>query len=408
MAGRAAIAEPLADGRAAEAAGVAAGARGQDADRVLPRRLWQLFSLVWLFFLAFPIAGLLQGHARPTALLGGLAGMALFVACYLWLMLSRPFQGATLAPAALRLRLAVLAVLAATVFALALTQGIEWLWFVSYAGLAAGVALSPRAAVWATAALMLLAAATGLGIAAGLDTGRFVVLAAAGGFGMLGVGRLLDTIGELRAAREELARLAVAEERLRFARDLHDLLGHSLTEIALKSELAGRLVSAAPERAAREIGDVERAARAALREVREAVAGYRQPALAEELAGARELLAAAGIQATISQTAGPLPPAADAALAWAVREGVTNVLRHSRARRCAIEVAREENTLSAAITDDGRGAPPAGGPGGNGLAGLTERAAALGGRVAAGPLAGGGFRLRVELPADTPAREGSR
>ncbi|HET8628364.1 MAG TPA: histidine kinase dimerization/phosphoacceptor domain-containing protein, partial [Thermomicrobiales bacterium] len=267
MAGRAAALGTMADEGAPEAADAAAEVRGYETYRVLPRTLWRLFCVVWLFFLAFPIAGLLGQSARPPALLGDLAGMALFVACYLWLMLRRPFAGAALPPAALRLRLAVLAVLTCTVFALTFVEGGEWLWFVSYAGLAAGVALPPRGAAWATAALMALAAATGLGIAAGLDTGRFVVLAAVGGFGMIGLGRLLDTIGELRAAREELARLAVAEERLRFARDLHDLLGHSLTEIALKSELAGRLLPAAPERAAREIGDVERAARAALREV---------------------------------------------------------------------------------------------------------------------------------------------
>ena len=100
-------------------------------------------------------------------------------------------------------------------------------------------------------------------------------------------------VAELRAAREELARRAVAEERLRFARDLHDLLGHSLSLITLKNELAGKLLPAAPERAATEIKEAEQVARRALREVREAVAGYRQPTLGEELIGAREMLAAA-------------------------------------------------------------------------------------------------------------------
>ncbi|HET8631189.1 MAG TPA: ATP-binding protein, partial [Thermomicrobiales bacterium] len=140
--------------------------------------------------------------------------------------------------------------------------------------------------------------------------------------------------------------------------------------------------------------------RAALREVREAVAGYRQPALATELAGVRELLAAAGVEARIEQAVGPLPPAADAMLAWAVREGATNVVRHGRARHCLIRIARAGDTIRAEIADDGRGAPPAAAPGGNGLAGLAERAAALGGRVAAGPREGGGFQLCVELPAE--------
>src|SRR5262249_38244164 len=124
----------------------------------------------------------------------------------------------------------------------------------------------------------------------------------------------------LRVAREELARLAVAEERLRFARDLHDLLGHTLSLIALKSELAGRLARPGPERGAAEIADGEAAARAALGEVREAVAGYRRPTLAGELGAARELLAAAGIALAQGGDPGELPFDVEAALAWAVRE----------------------------------------------------------------------------------------
>src|SRR6185437_1812303 len=142
---------------------------------------------------------------------------------------------------------------------------------------------------------------------------------------------------ELRRARQELAQLAVTEERLRFARDLHDLLGHTLSLIALKSELAGRLVRLAPERAAVEIGDVEAAARQALYEVREAVAGYRQPTLAGELQAAHEMLDAAGIVLTLDAAPAPLPlrSTVEGMLAWTVREGVTNVIRHSRARHCA-------------------------------------------------------------------------
>src|SRR5262249_36436720 len=139
---------------------------------------------------------------------------------------------------------------------------------------------------------------------------------------------LTATVAQLGRAREELARAAVGEERLRIARDLHDLLGHSLSTIAVKSQLARRMSPHAPGGAAAELADSERAARDALQQVRAAVAGYRRPSLMGELAAARELLAAAGIDARIDASpATALPPAADGVLGWAVREGVTNVVR---------------------------------------------------------------------------------
>jgi two-component system, NarL family, sensor histidine kinase DesK len=188
---------------------------------------------------------------------------------------------------------------------------------------------------------------------------------------------------------------------LRFARDLHDLLGHSLSLITLKSELAGRLLPAAPEKAAMEVHDIEGVARQAMREVREAVAGYRQPTLVEELAGAGEMLEAAGISCRIENEAGVLPNAVDAVLAWAVREGATNVIRHSRARHCQILVAREDEEIYAEISDDGEGSQKGnGGASGNGLSGLAERAATFAGRVETGSPSDGGFRLHVSLPAE--------
>ena len=126
---------------------------------------------------------------------------------------------------------------------------------------------------------------------------------------------------ELCEARAELALSAVAAERERFARDLHDLLGHSLSVIAIKSELAGRLLPGSPERAAAEVADVEHVARQALREVREAVSGYRRPTLDDELEGARVALSAAGIDAEFERAPVPLDPEVEAVLAWAVREG---------------------------------------------------------------------------------------
>jgi two-component system sensor histidine kinase DesK len=226
---------------------------------------------------------------------------------------------------------------------------------------------------------------------------------------MIGLSLLSDTIRDLHGAREELARQAVVEERLRLARDLHDLLGHTLSLIVLKSELAGRLLEKAPDRAKNEIHDLETVARKALREVRQAVAGYRQPTLESELEGARQMLTAAGISCRIRNSVGKLPSEVDAALAWAMREGVTNVIRHSRAQACQIKILCTGDTVRAAVIDDGyteeNGKPV---QFGSGLAGLAERLAMLGGSVQAGPSpeeGAPGFGLVVELPLQPGERE---
>lgn len=213
--------------------------------------------------------------------------------------------------------------------------------------------------------------------------------------------RVVKTSGELRAAREEIARLAVTAERLRIARDLHDLLGHNLSLIALKSELARRLLAVAPERAATEIGDIEQVARTTLQEVREAVSSYRQPALASELEAAQEILGAAGItyryQGNAQLLAG-IAPAAEAILSWAVREGVTNVIKHSRAHHCMIALTREEQSVGVEVADDGRALSSVSEDAGNGLRGLAERVKAVDGQFEAGSRPTGGFCLAVTLP----------
>jgi two-component system, NarL family, sensor histidine kinase DesK len=242
--------------------------------------------------------------------------------------------------------------------------------------------------------------------------------------------RRMETVESLRRTRAELARAAAAEERLRIARDLHDLLGHSLSLITLKAELAGRLVPANPERAAREIAELESVARQSLHDVREAVAGFRQPDLAGELVAARQLLDAAGIttKITAADTSG-LARTVDSALAWAVREGATNVVRHSRATQVAIRVSRSPATVMAEISDNGPAAPEPNGAGpalpahtngpdgrsaavrarpvfdGSGLAGLAERVRSLGGELAAGSVEPRGFRLRVVVPLASQASE---
>jgi two-component system sensor histidine kinase DesK len=228
-----------------------------------------------------------------------------------------------------------------------------------------------------------------------------------------GMCRLRVTINELHEAREQLARLAVTEERLRFARDLHDLLGHSLSVIALKADFAGRLLPAQADRAAKEVADIDAVARRALAEVRDAVSGYRQPTLAEAVAAGRQALDAAGIDTTCDVAQVALPADLDAVLAWAMREGVTNVIRHSRAQHCSIQVTAGLVEAAAEIVDDGVGHPaePSNGSAidalddrpipdwaGNGLAGLAERVAALHGRLEVAPLPQGGFRLKASVP----------
>ncbi len=223
-----------------------------------------------------------------------------------------------------------------------------------------------------------------------------------------------------QAAQEEATRLAVMTERLRIARDLHDLLGHNLSLITLKSELARRLAGSASERLASEIGDIEQVARTTLQEVREAVSNYRQPTLSNELHGAQEILAAAGIACHYENIGSnrdnesdleTLPTAIEAVLAWAIREGVTNVIRHSHAHSCTIHMTRIGENASIEIIDDGTGnsitsadrsgdtsSTPGKDQGGNGLRGLAERVAALGGRFEAVPRDDGGFRLAVSVP----------
>jgi len=215
------------------------------------------------------------------------------------------------------------------------------------------------------------------------------------GFAAVGGRLLIEANRQLSHAREQIARLAVGEERLRFARDLHDLIGHSLSVIALKSELAGRLLKASPGLAAHEVEDIEQVARDALREVREAVAGYRQPTLSAELAGAREALTAAGIELRAEGEHAALPPAVEAVLAWAVREGTTNVMRHSQAKRCTIRIFKKDGSVTVEVVDDGHGGllEP-----GSGLRGLRERVLERGGTLTAEPLPHEGFRLRVSVP----------
>ena len=377
----------------------------QKGPRGLPRIARLLVPLLGIFLLVHPIQVVFGSGPTPARAAIALGGAALFAGVFLWLMWTHePLQLAPAEPSRVleyRATIGFLAVLAAV---LSFALGPEWrVLFFYHVNVAAGIMLPKRDAYATTAGIATLTLV--LGSSSGLAW--LVVPAVALGLWATSFVGQVAAVAELRDAREELARLAVAEERLRFARDLHDLLGHSLSLITLKSELAGRLLPAAPEKAAAEVHDIESVARRALREVREAVAGYRRPTLDEELDGAREMLEAAGITCRIENSLGASSTEADAVLAWVVREGATNVIRHSRARRCEIRLSRDDEEARAEITDDGRGHPPE--PGrttdGSGLSGLAERVGALGGGFEAGPPPGGGFRLRVSLPLREPATQ---
>lgn len=203
------------------------------------------------------------------------------------------------------------------------------------------------------------------------------------------------------------AQLAVSEERLRFARDMHDLLGHSLSALAVKSELAGRLVERAPERAVVEMAEVQDLARRALQQVRSAVNGYREVDLATEVGSVREVLRANGTDVTVTGLEGLEVPVEKAGLAaWVVREGGTNVLRHSDATECRIgfSVTREtsagpESLVVEVFNNRVRGPGKADGlSSGNGLSGLSERVAMGGGALSAARTGDHGFLLRAIIP----------
>jgi two-component system sensor histidine kinase DesK len=201
----------------------------------------------------------------------------------------------------------------------------------------------------------------------------------------------------LAAARAEVARLAAENERSRIARDLHDLLGHSLTTITVKAGLARRLTERGDaERAATEITEVERLGRQTLGQVRSAVSGYRDVTLAGELASAREVLRAAGIEPMLPGAVDGVDADAAELLGWVLREAITNVVRHSRAARCTVTLGPRWIE----VADDGRGGVVGSG---NGLIGLRERVAALGGTLTVTNSLRG-WKVRAELaPVPAPA-----
>lgn len=213
---------------------------------------------------------------------------------------------------------------------------------------------------------------------------------------------LLNAVYELDEARETRTRLAVAEERIRFGRDLHDVLGRNLAVIALKSELAVQLAQREQHEAVEQMIEVQRIARESQREVREVVRGYREADLTSELAGAQGVLTAAGITCEIAGSTEGLPSQVQSALAWVVREATTNVLRHGDAALCVVCLKVTEGHVVLTVENDGL--PAEGSPAkGSGLTGLRERLSAVGGSLDAGRTGDGLFRVVASVPLPSAA-----
>ncbi len=377
------------------------GLLGWSAHRLPGRRA---FGYLAFLFVLYPVVTLLAAGSHPVESVLAIAATGMFLVLI--------YIGSRIAPNDRRRESWVgpVAVLAIDAIGMVLTVYARenWLAFFYYAATGASPLQPPR-----RSSTLILISGAAAAVTVGLR-GAQPPDAILQGFSVTVIGLLVLSANETRRtnralveARHELARLAVAEERNRIARDLHDTLGHTLSLITLKSELAGRLLPDDPDRARTEIADVERVAREALGSVRETVSGYRKPTLEAELAAARAALAAADMTVDADAPPPDLPPAIDAVLAWTVREGVTNVVRHSHARNVSIRIARRAGRAEAEIEDDGPAdaaaevphTAGASGPNGasTGLVGLHERVAALGGEFEAGRTRRG-FLLRVELP----------
>ncbi|GAA5195097.1 sensor histidine kinase [Microbacterium jejuense] len=340
-------------------------------------------SLLWVFSAGTEIV-----RAAPTTA-STVAGITLLCVYALAFLVATPINW-TLRP--MRRALPILAVFALSFLLWPwLGWGVGALW--TYVGVVIATALLPWRVTWMSvfglAGLALLFDV----IDAGWNPDVLWVPAIIASISLMMAAfmRSIDSLARMRAAQREVERLAAERERGRVARDIHDILGHSLTVITVKTELARRLVDADPERAKAELAEVEALSRGALADVRATVAGFRGVSVSGELAAARVALAAVDIVLDAPATTDAVAPEHRELAGWVVREGVTNVVRHARATRCRIRL----DPGRIAVEDDGIG--PVEGEAGTGLAGLRERVDAAGGRLAVGRSDLGGFRLEVTL-----------
>nr|WP_237405275.1 sensor histidine kinase [Streptomyces sp. SN-593] len=354
----------------------------------------------WLLMALGPVIDVLRGDV-PLAWLAG-AGLVAFCALYVLTVRSSFSPRYGTGPVPLRL----LGGLGATALALAIGYGGNFLLLFVLVSLCVGSVASSRR----TLGILLVPTSAAAGIVSGLrHEGFWSTISLAYGSFLSGlvvsvIITLFQAVDQLKSTRQELARSAVAQERLRFSRDLHDLLGHTLSVVVVKSEAARRLAPRDLDAALAQVADIESVGRQALTEIREAVTGYREGSLSTELDRARSALTASDIEVVVQESGPPLPPQTEALLGWVVREGVTNVVRHSRASKATIELRTETGRTHLTITDNGAG--PAEQDAcptvrtGTGLRGLTERLAAAGGSLDSGPAPAGGFRVTAVLPVE--------
>ncbi|WP_053850498.1 sensor histidine kinase [Streptomyces sp. NRRL B-24085] len=369
--------------------------------------------LPWLLMGMGAFSNLFQGET-PNPWIGGV-GLLTFNSLYVYVAF-RAFRKETREAASTR---AALVLMGLVTCGLAMGYGGNWLLFFPLLGLATGAVVRLPHLRWAGAIVTVVAGAAsvlrdGWG---GLDTAYATWIST---MVTAAIMSLSEAVRQLREAREELARRAVEEERLRFSRDLHDLLGHTLSVIVVKSEAARRLAPRDLDAALGQVRDIESVGRQALTEIREAVTGYREGSLSADLDRAVSALRAAGIEPVVHRSGPPLTARTEVLLGWVVREAVTNAIRHSGARHCEISVRSSGERVRLRVWDDGPGgaaeprlpgsdgAAPAPserfpGLGGTGLKGLAERLAAAGGRLEAGPGPRGGFTVRAELPTESAA-----
>ncbi|WP_246098004.1 sensor histidine kinase [Rhodococcus spelaei] len=367
-----------------------------------PGRWGFLFAAIWLVYLAYPVSSALRltdTAAKVFALvLIGLFGVA-YVGCFVAFRTIDGIRQQWPRPEP-RIVYAGLAGLTVIMAAATIPLGSDAFALAIYIAALAAITL-PTVQVWTIIAVL---AATVFAMPRLVESEQpqdflaFQLVVAA--FAAWGIGQVIFRNMQLAAAREQLATMAVAEERLRVGRDVHDILGHSLTVITVKTELARRLLDVDIDRARAELDDIEALAREGLAGVRDTVGRLREVSLDGELANARSALTAAGIEAVLPDGVSAVPPARREVFGWTLREAVTNVVRHSGATRCEVRLT----AATIEICDDGIGPSVDGAERGNGIAGLRERIGGAGGALRLSRPETGGFCLSAVFPEVAPER----